>query len=60
MIPGQHERDEKANDQGERNAAAHNFRPTELLRDDVDALHEREGRRDIGQRPLHQFALLQP
>ena len=29
------------------------------LRDDVDALEKREGRRDIGHRPLHQLALFQ-
>ncbi len=32
--------------------------PAESLRDDVDPLEERERRRDISQRPLHQFALL--
>src|SRR6266550_3631094 len=36
------------------------IRPGETLRDNVEALDEREGSRDIRHRPLHQLALLQP
>src|SRR5450432_4007947 len=59
MVPCQHERDEKPNDQRQGNAASHAFRPAKLLRDNVNALEERKGRRDISHSPLHQFALLQ-
>ena len=59
VIPGQDQRDEKSDDQSERNAAAHAFRPSELLRDNVDALQKGERRCNVGHTPLHQLALLQ-
>ena len=58
-VPGQDQRDEKSDDQGERNAAADAFRPTELLRDNVDALQKGERRCNVGHAPLHQLALFQ-
>ncbi|PYL88360.1 MAG: hypothetical protein DMF14_16875, partial [Verrucomicrobia bacterium] len=39
--------------------ATHPFRPTKLLRNDVDSLQQRECRGDIRDRPLHQLALFQ-
>src|SRR5436190_2340495 len=59
MIPSQHQHDKETNNEGQGNAATDAFRPAELLRDNVDALEERESRGDISYRPLHQLALLQ-
>src|SRR5438093_11660285 len=59
MVPSQHHHDKETNNEGQGNAATHAFRPAELLRDNVDALEERESRGDISYRPLHQLALLQ-
>ena len=58
VIPGQDQRDEKPDAQRDNDEAHRLLRPSEPLGHDVDSLEEREGRRNIGQRPLHQFALL--
>ena len=59
VIPGQDERDEEADAQRDDDEAHRLFGPVKSLRDDVDALEEREGRRDVGHCPLHQLALFQ-
>ena len=59
VIPGQDQRDEEPDAQRDNDEAHRLLGPVESLRDDVDPLEERERRRDIGQCPLHQFALLQ-
>ena len=59
MIPGQEQGDKKADDKRQRDTAPQSFGPAELLGDNVDPLQKREGRGDIGDRPLHQFALSQ-
>jgi len=60
VIPGQDQRDEEPHTQHDDDEAHRLFGPAKSLRDNVDALEQRERRRDIGQRPLHQLALLQP
>ncbi|HET7662614.1 MAG TPA: hypothetical protein VFK31_03160 [Rhodanobacteraceae bacterium] len=59
VIPRQHQRDDKADDQHQRDAALQSVRPAELMRNYIHALQQRERERDIRGRPLHQLALLQ-
>ena len=59
VIPGQDQRNEKPDTQRDDDEAHRLFGPAESLRDNVDALEQRERRRDIGQRPLHKLSLLQ-
>ena len=59
VIPCQEQCDKEADHKRQRDAAPQSFRPAELLGDNVDPLQQRESRSDVGDRPLHQFALLQ-
>ena len=53
VIPGQNERNEEPNEHDQGNSSTHTVRPAELLRDNVYALKQRKGRRNIGHGPLH-------
>ena len=59
VIPGQDQRNEETDAKRDDDETHRLFGPAKSLRDNVDALEQRERRRDIGQRPLHQLALLQ-
>src|SRR5450432_1063999 len=59
VIPGQHEREEKPDARGDDERPLNEIRPRETLRDDIDTLEQRKGRRYVRYRPLHQLALLQ-
>ena len=59
MIPGQDQRDEETDAKRDDDETHRLFGPAKSLRDNVNALEQRERRRDIAQRPLHQLALLQ-
>ncbi|MGH8041220.1 MAG: hypothetical protein ACREPN_04150 [Rudaea sp.] len=59
VIPRQQQRDEKANtNRNDQNALDH-VRPRKFLCNDVDALQKRKRAGHIGNRPLHQLALLE-
>jgi len=59
VIPGQDQRNEETDAKRDDDETHRLFGPAKSLRDNVDALEQRERRRDIAQRPLHQLALLQ-
>ena len=59
VIPGQDERDKEPDAERDDDEAHRLFGPAKSLRDNVDALEEREGGRHIGHRPLHQLTLFQ-
>jgi hypothetical protein len=59
VIPGHDHRDEETDAKRDDDETHRLFGPAKSLRDNVDALEQRERRRDIAQRPLHQLALLQ-
>jgi hypothetical protein len=59
VIPGQHDRDEEPDRERNDQHALDRLGPAEALRDDVDALQQRETGGNVGDRPLHQLALLQ-
>ncbi|MGA9422159.1 MAG: hypothetical protein WBW61_07325 [Rhodanobacteraceae bacterium] len=58
VVPGQQYGDEKSDAQGDDQHPFDAVGPSELRGDDVDALQQGKGEGHIGQRPLHQFALL--
>jgi hypothetical protein len=56
---GQDQRNEETDAKRDDDETHRLFGPAKSLRDNIDALEQRERRRDVTQRPLHQLALLQ-
>jgi len=53
VIPGQDQRNEETDAKRDDDKTHRLSGPAKSLRDNVNALEQRERRRDIGQRPLH-------
>src|SRR6185437_8648856 len=57
VIPRQHQRNDESQRKRERDATAQTVWPRELLRNDIHALQQRERKRHVRKRPLHQLSL---
>ena len=59
VIPGEHERDDESDRGRDDQSARDPVRPTETLAHEIEHLDQRKRRSEIGERPLHDLALLE-